>query len=406
MKTSITIALKTLTFLCVLVFTTVTAEQNVGDNSSAPYTSNGHRIIPGAERLNGLLALLQGKKVALMVNQTALVGDRPLVDTLLSLHVNIKKIFAPEHGFRGKADAGESVNDSVDTKTGIPVVSVYGKKKKPSADDLADVDVVVFDIQDVGARFYTFISSLHYLMEACTESNKKLIVLDRPNPNGWYIEGPVLKKEFQSFVGVDPVPVVYGLTIGEYATMINGEKWLPNQGQCALMIIPCLNYEHSDRFSLPVKPSPNLPNESAIALYPYLCFFEGTSISVGRGTDLPFQVMGSPKTKFAGAYEFTPESRPGAKEPPLLNKKCYGFVLKPATEKTCFHYVLQMYDLDSDKDAFFLKSNFFDKLAGTDEIRKMIIAGKSEEEIKASYAKELEVFKIIRQKYLLYKDFE
>ena len=341
-----------------------------------------------------------------MVNQTALVGETFLVDTLMAKGIDIKKIFAPEHGFRGKADAGEKVNDSVDSKTGLAVISVYGKKKKPSTSDLANVDVVVFDIQDVGARFYTFISSLHYLMEACAENNKELIVLDRPNPNGWYVEGPVLKKEFQSFVGVDPVPVVYGLTIGEYAKMVNGEKWLTGGAQCKLQVITCEHYEHKDRFSLPVKPSPNLPNAAAIELYPYLCFFEGTNISVGRGTDLPFQVVGSPKTKFDGAYEFTPQSKPGAKEPPFLNQKCYGFALKPTNKKSCFHDVLLMYKLYTDKDDFFLKNNFFDKLAGNDEIRKMIIAGKTEEEIKESYSKELEAFKLKRKKYLLYKDFE
>lgn len=391
--------------LCALVLfiSSVSAQ---GKTNVTPYTSNGQKIIPGAERLSELLPLLQGKKVALMINQTALVGETFLVDTLLHRKIDIKKIFAPEHGFRGKADAGENVNDSIDNKTGLAVISVYGKKKKPSAADLADVDVVIFDIQDVGARFYTFISSLHYLMEACAENGKELIVLDRPNPNGFYVDGPVLKKEFQSFVGVDPVPVVYGLTVGEYAKMVNGEKWLPGGIQCKLKIIGCEHYTHADKFSLPVKPSPNLPNQSAIALYPYLCFFEGTNISVGRGTNQPFQIIGSPKTKFEGAYEFTPESKPGAKEPPFLNQKCYGFELKPAQKKTCFYYVLEMYKLYSDKESFFLKSNFFDKLTGTDEIRKMIIAGKTEDEIKASYAKELEAFKVIRKKYLLYEDFE
>ena len=395
-----------ITISWLILFGTVAHAQQAIDNNPPPYTSNGRRIVPGAERMHGLLALLQGKKVALMVNQTAIIGQTPLVDTLLSYGVNIKKIFSPEHGFRGKADAGESVNDSVDSKTGLQVISVYGKKKKPSADDLADVDIVVFDIQDVGARFYTFISSLHYLMEACAENNKKLIVLDRPNPNGWLVEGPVLKKEFQSFVGVDPIPVVYGLTTGEYAQMINGEKWLPDGMQCTLVIIPCQNYDHADQFTLPIKPSPNLPNPSAIALYPYLCFFEGTNISVGRGTELPFQVIGSPKTKFEGAYEFTPQSKPGAKEPPFLKQKCYGYKLIPSLQKSCFHYVVQMYKLYTNKDEFFLKNNFFDKLAGNDEIRKMIIAGKTEDEIKATYAKELEAFKLIRKKYLLYKDFE
>ena len=341
-----------------------------------------------------------------MVNQTAIVGKSHLVDTLIASGVNVAKIFSPEHGFRGDADAGASVKDSVDAKTGIPVISVYGKKKKPTAADLADIDIVVFDIQDVGARFYTFISSLHYLMEACAENHKELIVLDRPNPNGFYVDGPVLKKEFQSFVGVDPIPVVYGLTIGEYAQMVNGEKWLPGGAQCKLKIISCLKYDHTAYFELPVKPSPNLPNLDAIFLYPKLCFFEGTNISVGRGTTRPFQIIGSPKTKFPGAYEFTPLSMPGAKEPPFLNQKCYGYELEPPTEICCFHYVIQMYALYPDKDDFFLKSNFFDKLAGTNEVRKMIVSGKTEEEIRASYQKDLEEFKVKRKKYLLYKDFE
>ena len=375
-------------------------------DSEAPYTFNGQKIICGADRMEQFLPTLHRKRVAVMVNQTAVVGNTHLIDTLLSKGINIKKIFAPEHGFRGSADAGEKVNDSVDLKTGLKVISVYGKKKKPSADDLDDVDIVVFDIQDVGARFYTFISSLHYLMETCAENNKELLVLDRPNPNGWYVDGPVLKKEFQSFVGVDAVPVVYGLTIGEYAQMLNGENWLGTKTPCKLRIVTCLNYEHKCHFSLPVKPSPNLPNQDAIALYPYLCFFEGTKVSVGRGTAIPFQVMGSPKTGFDGAYEFTPQSMPGAKEPPFLNQTCFGFKLKPKTEKTCFHQVLEMYKLYSDKPDFFLKNNFFDKLAGTDEIRKMILAGKTEEEIKNYYKRDLEAFKVIRKKYLLYKDFE
>ncbi len=370
------------------------------------YTYNGQRIICGAERMSEYLPLLKGKRVALMVNQTAIVGSAYLVDTLQASGVNIKKILSPEHGFRGGADAGASVKDSVDAKTGLPVISVYGKKKKPTNADLADVDVVVFDIQDVGVRYYTFISSLHYLMEACAENKKELILLDRPNPNGFYVDGPVLKKESSSFVGVDPIPVVYGLSIGEYAQMVNGEKWLPEGEQCKLMVINCLNYELSCRFSLPVKPSPNLPNIAAINLYPYLGFLEGTNISVGRGTTHQFQVIGSPKTKFEGAYEFTPTSMPGAKEPPFMNKLCYGYELKPKKEPSLFHYVLQMYGHYSDKEDFFLKNNFFDKLVGNDEIRKMIVEGRTETEIKDSYQKDLEAFKVKRKKYLLYKDFE
>ncbi|MBL0308758.1 MAG: DUF1343 domain-containing protein [Bacteroidetes bacterium] len=370
---------------------------------------NHTTIICGAERLNEYLPLIKGKNLALLVNQTSLIGKDHLVDVLLSHHVAIKKIFAPEHGFRGGADAGEQVKDSIDAKTQIPVISLYGNKKKPSAEDLKGIDVVIFDIQDVGVRFYTFISSLHYLMEACAENNKELLVLDRPNPNGWYVDGPVLKKAFQSFVGVDPVPVVHGLTVGEYAKMVNGEKWLENGQQCRITIIPCENYEHKMRYSLPVKPSPNLPNDLSIALYPSLCFFEGTNVSVGRGTDAPFQIFGSPKTKFDGAYEFEPISKPGAKSPPLLNEKCYGYDLRNTKalvqNEFLFHYVLQMYGLYSDKDNFFLKNNFFDKLCGNDMIRKLIIEGKEEARIKESYQAELLNFKEKRKKYLLYKDF-
>ena len=378
----------------------------VSAQAETPYTVNGNRIICGAERLDQLLPLIKGKRIALMVNQTAVLGNTSLVDTLHTLGADIKKIFSPEHGFRGNADAGASVKDSVDTKTGLPVISVYGKKKKPTTADLSDVDIVIFDIQDVGVRYYTFISSLHYLMEACAENNKELIVLDRPNPNGFYVDGPVLKKEFQSFVGIDPMPVVYGMTIGEYAQMVNGEKWLAGEAHCKLKVITCLGYDHSLTFALPVNPSPNLRHPDAISLYPYLGFFEGTNISVGRGTDEPFRIIGSPKTRFKGAFEFTPKSMPGAKEPPFLNEVCYGYSLKPGKPLSCFHYVLTMYKLYTDKDEFFLKNNFFDKLAGTDEIRKMIIADKNEHEIKASYSEELEAFKVKRKKYLLYKDLE
>ena len=372
--------------------------------------TNPNRPITGAERLDQLLPLIKGKNVALLVNQTSVCGSTHLVDTLLASGIKIKKIFAPEHGFRGNADAGEHVNDSVDAKTGIPVVSLYGKKAKPSKDDLEGIEVIIFDIQDVGARFYTFISSLHYLMEACSENNKQLIVLDRPNPNGWYVAGPVLKKEFQSFVGVDPIPVVHGLTIGEYAQMVNGEKWMHNGAQCNLKVISCLRYEHKMRTDLLIKPSPNLPNWKAILLYPSLCFFEGTNVSVGRGTDAPFQVIGSPKTKFEGAYEFTPESKPGAKNPPFANQKCYGRNLQnvylPNHGEFTFQYVIDMYKLYTDKNDFFLKTGFFDKLCGTDEIRKLIEEGKSEKEISAAYQKELDAYKLKRKKYLLYKDFE
>ncbi len=364
-------------------------------------------VICGDERMADVLAVVKGKKVALVVNQTAMVGQTHLADTLLAAKVNIKKIFAPEHGFRGNADAGEHVRDSIDAKTGIPVISLYGDKKKPSADDLQGVDVVIFDIQDVGARFYTFISTLHYLMEACAENNKLLVVLDRPNPNGFFVDGPVMKKEFSSFVGIDPIPIAHGLTVGEYAQMVNGEKWLTGGAQCKLKVITCNNYKHSSVYILPIAPSPNLPNARAISLYPSICLFEGTNVSVGRGTEMPFQIIGSPDIQLPGGFEFTPESKPGAKNPPQLGKKCYGFDLrKPEFFKgkgLTFQYVIDMYKLTSNKEEFFLKNGFFDKLCGTDEVRKMIIAGKSEDEIKASYKEELEKYRTVREKYLLYE---
>jgi uncharacterized protein YbbC (DUF1343 family) len=371
----------------------------------------GKSLVYGDARMDQILPALEGKQVALMVNQTAMVGTTHLLDTLISQGINVKKIFAPEHGLRGNADAGAHIKDSIDEKTGLPVISVYGNKKKPTGADLKGIDVVVFDIQDVGARFFTFISSLHYLMEACAENNVPLIVLDRPNPNGGYVAGPVLQKEFSSFVGVDPVPIVYGLTEGEYAQMVNGENWLSNGMQCKLKVITCLNYSHEDKVSLPIKPSPNLPNSLAVALYPSLCMFEGTNVSVGRGTSVPFQVIGSPKTKLDGAFEFTPKSKPGAANPPYLNQVCYGFDLRSMEDnygalKFSFNYILQMYRLCTDKSEFFLKNNFFDKLVGTDTIRKMIVDGMNEKEIVASYYLDLEAYKMIRKKYLLYKDFE
>ncbi len=366
------------------------------------------QLVCGAERLDVLLPLLGNRKVALLVNQTSMVANSHLVDTLLSLKVNIRKIFAPEHGFRGEADAGEHVKDSIDSKTKIKIISLYGDKKKPSNANLKDIDVVVFDIQDVGARFYTFISSLHYLMEACAEHDKELIVLDRPNPNGWYVDGPVLKKEFQSFVGVDPIPVVHGLTVGEYAQMVNGEKWLKDGTQCRLKVVECNNYTHSTRYKLPVKPSPGLPNEVAIYLYPSLCFFEGTNISVGRGTDYPFQMIGAPEITVRN-FSFNPKSIATARNPPHVNKVCFGFDLRResiARPGINLSYLLKAYSAYPDTSVFFLPTSFFDKLAGTDELKKQIKSGKSEAEIKASWQADLEAYKKLRKKYLLYPDFE
>lgn len=373
-----------------------------------PHTKNSASVITGAEQIDLFLPLIQNEKVALLVNQTALVGETHLVDTLLSSGISIQKIFAPEHGFRGGGDAGSHIKDNTDLKTKLKVISLYGAKKKPSSADLSDVDVVIFDIQDVGTRFYTFISSLHYLMEACAENDKTLIVLDRPNPNGWYVDGPVLKKDCQSFVGVDPIPVVHGLTIAEYAQMVNGEKWLPDGMQCRLKVIKCKNYQHTTRYSLPVKPSPNLPNSVAIYNYPSICYFEGTDISVGRGTDAPFQLIGAPKISEKN-FSFTPVSKPGASSPPHMQQLCYGYDLRnvdttiPGINLT---YLLRAYKTYTDTAHFFLSNLFFDKLAGTTSLRKQIIAGKTEVEIKASWQPELDLYKELRKKYLLYEDFE
>jgi uncharacterized protein YbbC (DUF1343 family) len=387
---------------------------SVGCNAKQPVQHNltvETRITTGAEQLSNYLPLIRNRNVGLVVNQTSVIGEVHLADTLKKSGVNIVRIFAPEHGFRGRADAGEHVNDTIDAATGIPVASLYGNKKKPSAADLKNIEILIFDIQDVGARFYTFISTLHYIMESCAENNIELIVLDRPNPNGWYVDGPVLKNEFKSFVGMDPIPVVHGLTVAEYAQMVNGEGWLSAGKKCKLRTVLCKNYTHQSRYDLPVKPSPNLPNATAIYLYPSLCFFEGTEVSVGRGTDFPFQIIGSDKIKIANAYEFTSVAKPGAKSPPLLGKKCFGLNLTAVDVNDIrsgikLEYLIEMYKAYTDKDKFFLSNNFIDKLAGTDDLRKQIMEGKSEQEIKKSWQADLDAYKAKRKKYLLYPDFE
>ena len=365
-------------------------------------------LMTGAEQLSAYLPLLQGKNIVLTVNHTSLIKGRHLADTLLTAGVNITRIFAPEHGFRGTADAGETVNNGKDTVTGLPVVSLYGKRKKPLLSDLEGIDMVIFDIQDVGARFYTYISTMTYVMEACAEQNIPVLVLDRPNPNGNYIDGPILEKEFSSFVGLHPVPTVHGMTVGEYARMVNGEGWLKNGVQCDLTVIPCRNYNREMYYELPVPPSPNLPNARAVALYPSLCFFEGTTVNAGRGTDKQFQVYGSP---FAGAgdYYYTPVSRPGAKYPKHENRECRGYDftdLPPdklhQRKRLTIRYLLDFYQNYPDKDNFFLPNNFFDKLAGTDKFRKAIQAGKTEAEIREMWRPGLEDFNVRRAPYLLY----
>jgi len=368
---------------------------------------------PAANFVDEYLGKLLDKNVALVVNQTSILYDKThLVDTLRNLEVNITKIFAPEHGFRGEADAGAKIKNGIDEKTKIPVVSLYGDKKKPSAEDLHGIDLVVFDIQDVGVRFYTYISTLHYVMEACAENNVQVIVLDRPNPNGNYVDGPILIEGFQSFVGMHKVPVVYGMTIGEYAKMIQGEKWLKDGVQCNLEVIPCQGYTHKFKYDLPVKPSPNLPNMLSVYLYPSLCFFEGTEISVGRGTDKPFQVFGHPELKDC-SFSFEVKSLPGATQPPHLNKTCYGINLSQMSEYDAYNhrkleikYLIETYKSFRNKKSFFLSNKFIDKLAGNSDLRQQIIAGKSEQAIRASWKNDLEKFKLLRKKYLLYPDFE
>ncbi len=394
------------------------------------------RIIPGAERISVYVPMLKGKRVGIFANQTSMVGNTHLVDTLQKLGVNIKVIFGPEHGFRGTADAGEKVGNYIDAKTKVPVVSLYGSKRRPSAEDLKDVDILVFDIQDVGVRFYTYISSLEEYMTVAFEAGKPLLILDRPNPNGFYVDGPVLEAKYKSFVGMQPVPVVYGMTMGEYAMMIAGEKWLSERANARhtyyktaknsadtpfhFLVIKNGNYDHKSKYILPVKPSPNLPEIQSVYWYPSTCFFEGTVLSEGRGTEKPFQVFGHP-TLPKNLYKFTPVSKPGATEPKLKNQVCYGWnlsgtpneVSKKVDGKIQLKYLLNAYKLFPDKEQFFIKpasgnmdEAFFNKLVGNAELMKQLKEGRSEEEIRKSWHPKLSEFKKIRKKYLLYPDFE
>ncbi len=365
-------------------------------------------IIPGAERLATYVPRLQGKNVGLVVNQTSIIGDKHLLDSLLELDIRIGKIFAPEHGFRGEADAGEKVESGVDDRTGIPIISLYGSKRGPSAEDMEGLDILVYDIQDVGVRFYTYISTMHYIMQACADHGKPLIILDRPNPNGYYVDGPVLEPEFRSFVGMHPIPVVYGLTCGELAGMINGEGWLDGGKTCDLTVVSCLNYSHDQTYELPVKPSPNLPNLRSILLYPSLCYFEPTIVSIGRGTNKQFQVIGHPDFK-EGSYVFRPAPGPGAMHPKLEGQDCYGVNLEgldPAQimqwEELNLGYLLGFYKSLGKKE-FITNPDFFDKLAGTDKLRKQIESGLDEDAIRSSWAKDIAKYREKRRKYLLYE---
>jgi uncharacterized protein YbbC (DUF1343 family) len=387
-------------------------------------------ILTGAENTPEYLPLLKGKKVGIVTNQTGVLfmditiqdtmtngkilprylgpyssGESPVgesdVDFLLDKKINLTKIFAPEHGFRGTADAGEHVVDGKDTKTGLPIISLYGDNKKPKTEQLAGLDVLVFDLQDVGARFYTYISSLHYIMEACAENNIQLIILDRPNPNGGIVDGPILEKEFSSFIGMHPIPTLHGMTIGEYGKMINGEKWLKNGIQCKLNVIPCLNYKRELSYSLPVKPSPNLPNDQAINLYASLCLFEGTNVSSGRGTEKQFQIYGSPFLPKVG-FSFTPVSNFGSKDPMNKGLVCFGEDLSktPKVNQLELKWLIKAYKKTSDKTKFF--TSFFTKLAGTKKLQQQIEAGTSETEIRKTWKKGLADFKVMQKKYLIY----
>jgi uncharacterized protein YbbC (DUF1343 family) len=387
-------------------------------------------IIPGAERLDAYLPLLKGKRVAVFANPTAVVGHTHLVDTLLKLGINIKVAFGPEHGFRGNAPDGAKIETTVDKATGIPIVSLYGQKNKPSKEDLKDIDVMVYDIQDVGTRFYTFISSFQLYMEAALENNIPLLILDRPNPNGFYVDGPVLDPKFKSFVGMQPIPVVYGMTIGEYGMMLGGERWLSEKANSKydyyknfaqnstdtpfhFLVIKCINYTHKSKYVLPIKPSPNIPEIQSVYWYASHCFFEGTAISEGRGTDKPFEYIGHPSLP-KNLFSFTPHSTEGAPSPKYKDQVCYGWnvsgtpeeVLKMIDGRLQLKYLLEAYRLFPDKENFFNKNNGFNRLAGNDELMKQIKEGKSEEEIRASWEPKLSEFKKIRKKYLLYPDFE
>jgi uncharacterized protein YbbC (DUF1343 family) len=365
-------------------------------------------VITGAQQFDQYLPKLKDKKVAIVTNISGMVGNKSIVDTLLKLKVNIKKIFGPEHGFRGTSDAGEKVKSNIDKKTKIPVISLYGSHKKPTAEDLKGIDVVVYDIQDVGVRFYTFISTLTYVMQACAEQQKELIVLDRPNPNGFYVDGPVMQDKYKSFLGLHNVPLVYGMTTGEYAQMVNGERWFTEKVFCNLTVIPVKNYDHNCTYVLPVKPSPNLPNLNSVLWYPSLGLFEGTIMSLGRGTDMPFEVLGHPlygNKKFG----FIPKSTVITKEPKYKNQICYGVNLrtvpldKTPELKIDLSFLMVFYRQLNDT-AFFDKN--FNWHSGNDELQQQIKSGKTETEIRQSWQKDIEAFKLIRKKYLLYKDFE
>ena len=364
------------------------------------FGANAQELVLGAQRIDNILQHLSNKNIAVVGNQTSMINNTHLVDTLINLKQSIKKVFSPEHGFRGKEDAGAHINDEIDKKTGLPIISLHGKNKKPAKASLKDIDIIVFDIQDVGARFYTYISTLHLVLEAASEGNIKVLVLDRPNPNGHYVDGPILEKEYESFIGKHPIPIVHGMTIGEYAKMIIGEKWIDKK--CDLVIIRMLNYNRQEIYNLPIKPSPNLPNKRSINLYPSLCLFERTTVSIGRGTNFPFQHFGAPFIK--SDYSFTPQSGDGSKYPKHENTTCFGKDLrfqKNILNSLNIDWLIECYNQSPNKEEFFTLN--FDKLAGTDKLRKQITAGLTSKDIKKSWEEGLTDFKDIREKYLIYK---
>ncbi len=372
----------------------------------------GNDVVVGAERMKEYLPVLKAKRVAMLINHTSLVGSVNLLDTLLKAGVNVVKVFTPEHGFRGEAEAGAKVNNSIDSATNLPIVSLYGDNKKPKAEQLQDVDVIVYDLQDVGVRFYTYISTMQYAMEACIENNKQLVILDRPNPNGHYVDGPVLKSEYKSFVGMQPVPIVYGMTVGEYAKMLAGEKWVNGAGKLDMKVIACNNYNHYTQYDLPVRPSPNLKTMAAIFAYPSICLFEGTVVSVGRGTSTPFQMFGHPDFAGKAGYSFRPVPVWGKPDPMYAFKDCYGqmVVMDKQEAQTLIGrrvrllWLIRAYSWYPDKKKFF--NSFFEKLVGNGELRKQIESGMDEYAIRATWQKDIDAFKKIRKKYLLYEDFE
>ncbi|MFD2162906.1 exo-beta-N-acetylmuramidase NamZ domain-containing protein [Paradesertivirga mongoliensis] len=414
-----------LTFLLAVLFVSACSSGKRGSPPTTTTTNAGQQqvsrestrieLITGAEQTAVYVPMLKGKRVGIVANPTSIIGPKHLVDTLRSLGVNIIKAFGPEHGFRGQASDGAKVQNDVDTRTGIPIISLYGSHTKPTPADLKGVDIMIFDIQDVGARFYTYISTLHLIMEACAENNVELMILDRPNPNA-YIDGPIREEKYKSFIGMHPIPITHGMTIGEYARMINGEGWLNNKIQCKLNIIKLQNYTHTKPYTLPVKPSPNLNTQQSILLYPSLCLFEGTVISVGRGTQMPFQILGNPKLEDKYKFSFTPVAIPGMSETPLhQNEKCYGLDLRNydtsnfiKTGRLNLQWLIEMYKAYPEKDKFFdhtlnKRMNNFDRLAGTENLKKQIISGKSEDEIRRSWEPGLSQFKLMRKKYLLYQ---